>query len=412
MAEEHAAEVTGFRGMVGESAEALRTCFQADRLLTAGLGSGVAVVLAGAAGTAAAAYLLRNALAPAAMFGILAGFFVYAGLLVTYGALARMSVAQRHGTTVTRSQAFAFAAQRSHILIGMPLFVLVVAIGAGSLGGYVGAALAGNRALGSALAPLALLVLFVLNLILVTGVLISHCLTAPCVAYLDASFATVGSRLIEVGRERLGSFYAHQAAAVLGGLPLVVLTTAVFLMAFQPAFVATAGGRATALVQRQMEAAPAPTPVPPGAAQPAPTEEPRDWLTVLRGWAGWASNVGGPPLMSAAAVIALLLGMFPLIYGASVQSGIYVRLTGDLFLAAPEPLEPAAAAEAPPGKRPPIGHCWRCDAINRYEATQCSKCGAALATCPFCFATSEPGRGKCSFCGRKLAPAEGEPDEV
>jgi hypothetical protein len=285
----------------------------------------------------------------------------------------------------------------------MPLFVLVVAIGAGSLGGYVGAVLAAHRAFGSALAPLALVLLFVLNLVLVTAVLISHCLSAPCVACLDASFAALGSRLVEVARERLGSFYAHQAAAVLGGLPLAILTTGVFLMAFQPAFTATAAGRATALVRRQVEPAPAPASALPGAAQPAPAEETRDWVTVLRGWVGWASNVGGPPLMSAAAVLALLLGMFPLIYGSSVQSAIYLDLTGDHFLAAPEPIEAESVAEAPPSKRPPIVHCWRCDAINRYGVARCAKCAAALATCPYCFATNEPERGECSSCGRRLA---------
>ncbi|MBM3476543.1 MAG: zinc ribbon domain-containing protein [Armatimonadetes bacterium] len=410
MAEEHASEVTGLRRMVDESIEALRTCFRADRLLTAGLGIGVAFVLAGVAGTAAAAYLLRNALAPAAMLGILAGFLVYAGLLVTYGALARMAVAQRHGMVVSLAQAFAFAGQRSHILIGMPLFVLVVAIGVGSLGGYVGAALAANRTLGSGLAPVALVLLFVLNLVLVTAVLISHCLTAPCVACLDPSFAALGSRLVEVGRERLGSFYAHQAVAVLGGLPLVLLTTGVFLMAFQPAFTATAAGRATALVQRQVEATPAPPTALPGPGQPTPAEQTRDWVTVLRGWAGWASNVGGPPLMSAAVVLALLLGMFPLTYGASVQSAIYLGLTGDHFLAAPEPT--GAEGEAPPGKRPPIVHCWRCDAINRYEAARCSKCGATLVTCPYCFATNQPEQAECSSCGRRLVAERSGAEEV
>ena len=412
MAEEHAPEVVRFRGMADESIEALRYCFRADRLLTAGVGIGVAFVLAGAAGTAAAAYLLRNALAPAAMLGILAGFLVYAGLLVTYGALARMAMAQRHGTAISLAQAFAFAAQRSHILIGMPLFVLVVAIGAGSLGGYIGAALAANRALGAAFAPVALVLLFALNLILVTAVLLSHCLTAPCVACLDPSFATVGARLVEVGRERLGRFYAHQTAAILGGLPLVVLTTAVFLMAFQPAFTATAAGRARALIQRQTERTPAPTPTLPGTAQSAPTEESRDWVTTLHGWARWASEVGGAPLMSAAAVLALLLGMFPLIYAASVQSAIYIGLTGDHFLAAPERTGAEGVAEAPPGKRPPIVHCWRCDAINRYEAGRCSKCEATLAICPYCFATNEPERAECSSCGRRLLAEEDEAEEV
>jgi ribosomal protein L40E len=404
VAEEITHEVIGFRGMAEESFEALGDCFRGDRLLAAGLGIGVAFVLAGVAGTAAAIYLLRNALAVAAMLGILAGFLVYAGLLLTYGALARMATAERQGAEISLGEAYAFVARRSHILIGIPLFILVVTLGVASLGAYIGASASASQGLGTGLAPLALVLLFLLNLILVMAVLVSHCLTAPCVARLDPSFATVGSRLIQVGRERLGAFFAYQAAGAVVGLPMLALVAGLFLAAFQPSFQATALGRGRALLVRQAEEYPAATPVPPGGVQPSTAgEEKRDWVERARGWAEWAANVAGAPLMSAAAVLLLLLGMFPLTYGASVQSAIYVGLTGDPFLAAPEGAQ-ATAAEAPTPRRPPIVHCWRCDAINRYEADQCAKCGAALAICRHCFATNEPGRETCSSCGQSLAP--------
>ena len=400
MAEETAHEIAGFRGMAEEAFEALGDCFRGDRLLAAGVGIGGALVLAGAVGTAATTSLLRNALAPAAMLGILAGFLVHAGLLVTYGALARMAMAARHGARITPGQAFAFAGLRSHILIGVPLFTLVVALGAGSLAGYVGAAMSASQSLGSALAPLALILLFALNVALVGAVLLSHCLTAPCVACLDPSFATVASRLVQIAQERRGSFLGYQAASVVVGLPLMALTTGLFLAAFQPALQVTAAGRAKAtLMQQAAEPAPSRPPTGRGAEEGS-----RDWVEVLRGWAGRASEIGGAPLASAAAVLALLLGVFPLIYAASVESAIYIGLTGDRFLAMPEAAPGEAAAGTAPGKRPPIAHCWRCDAINRLEAPKCSKCGATLVVCPHCFGTNEPERVSCSSCGRTLVP--------
>ncbi len=407
MAEEHLPELTPLGGMAEESFEALGDSFRGDRLLAAGVGVGAAFVLAGAAGTGASACLLRNSLVSAAMLGLVAGFFVYAGLLVTYGALARMAMAERHGLEVTLGKAFGFALRRSHVLIGMPLFVLVVAVGAAALGAYIGAAVSASQTAGAGLAPIAMVVLFVLNLLLVTGVLLSHCLTGPCVACLDASLATVASRLARIAYERLGAFYARQAAAgVIAGLPLALLTGLIFLSAFQPALTSTAAGRARALAERKAEEGPARAPALPSVTpRPSAQEEERDWVERLRGWASWAADIGGAPLMSAAAVLTLLLGMFPLIYAASVQSGIYLALTGDRFVALPESAEePAAAA---PVRRPPIVHCWRCDAINRYESEQCAKCGAALLVCPHCFATNEPERVDCSSCGRPIAQERG-----
>jgi hypothetical protein len=322
-----------------------------------------------------------------------------------------MAMAERHGREVSLGQAFGFALQRSHVLIGMPLFVLVVAVGSGSLGAYLGAAASASQTLGAGLAPVALVLLFLLNLLLVTAVLLSHSLTAPCVACLDASSAAVASRLVQIARERLGAFYARQAAAsVMAWLPLMLLTVVVFLAAFQPALTSTAAGRARALAERLAQEAPARPPALPSTTPALPSEEGRDWVERLRGRAASAADIGGAPLLSAAAVLALLLGVFPLICAASMQSGIYLALTGDRFLAVPASPEEAREASAP-ARRPPIAHCWRCDAINRYESEQCAKCGATLLICPHCFATNEPERVDCSSCGRRIAGESGRGDE-
>ena len=392
MADERSGELAPLRGMAEASFAALRDSFRGERLLAAGVGIGVAFVLAGAAGTVASGYLLRGAFMPAAMLGLLAGLFIYAGLLTTYGALSRMALAAQHDHPVSLAQAYGYALPRLHILIGLPLFVLVVAVGAGSLGGYLSALAAADRTVGAVAAPVALIALFALNLLLVIGALLSHALTAPCVACLDASPAGVASRLVQIARERLGAFLAYQAAGLVVGLPLMLFTAIVFVAAFQPAVTATTSGRAAASVARQFPS----SPLPDGAS---PTEEePEDWVGRLQERAAWAAGIGGAPLVSAAAVLALLLLTFPLIHAASFQSAAYLSLTGDRFLAAPE-----GGEEADTPRRPPIVHCWRCDAINRYESDRCGKCGAALAICPHCFATNQPGQEECSACGRPVA---------
>ncbi|MBM3500259.1 MAG: hypothetical protein FJX74_16500, partial [Armatimonadetes bacterium] len=286
MAEQRSPNAIVPGGLADGPFDALDDCFRGERLLAAGTGIAVAFVLSGAVGTAASTYLLRNSLVHAALLGLVAGFLIYAGLLITYGALTRMAAAERNGLEVSPAAAFGFSLRRSHVLIAVPLFVLVVAVGAGSFFAYLGAAAARSQGFGAGLAPVALVLLFALNLLLVVAALVAHCLTAPCVACLDASSATVVARLIQVGRERLGAFLAHQAAALVVGLPLLLLTTGLFLAAFQPAFTSLAAGRAEALAQRRAQEAPArPPALPDGSA----AEASRDWVERLQGWAGWAA---------------------------------------------------------------------------------------------------------------------------
>lgn len=394
---ERVPEVARFQGLANEFFEALGECFQRDRILAAGIGIGIAFVLAGSAGTGAAAYLLQGPVSAAIVLTIVAALLAYAGLLLAYGALCRIAVAARHGQAVSVWNAFGFAVRRSHLLVGLPLCVLIVVIGVGSLGSHLGAALSASRSVGAVVAPLVILLLFVINLFLVTGLMVSHCLTAPCVACLDPSFATIASRLIGVARAQLASFYAHQVAALVVGIPLLLFSVTIFAAAFQPAVSAAIAGRAQAMVAQRADQLIS-------GVEPGQRSTPRDETGMQL--AAWQERLGsfvlraGAGVMSIAAVLALVLGILPLIYAAAAESTIYLALTGDR-MAAPTKAEAELEAVAPV-RHPPIAHCWRCDAINRYEAQSCSKCGAALAVCPYCFATNEPEREECSSCGQRL----------
>ena len=317
------AEATAHEAVVGQTTAedilaAFAGCFQPPRLLAAGLGLGVTVVLAGGAGIVAASHLLRNALMSATLLGFLGAGFLYAGVLVTYGALARMSAAEQAGCAVHPGEAFAFALRRVHILVGLPFVALTVAGGIGALGVALGSVVSGLPSAGSALAPLALVILFVLNLVLAVGLLLAHCLTAPCVACVDVSFAATAGRLTEIAQGRLGAFLTYQAAAFVAALPLIVFTAGLFLAAFQPAFLTTLGG-STALEPGVEEQA---------APMSLPLAGSDDWADSLTAAVAWGSRVGAP-LASTAVVLQLLLAIVPLVYWASVQCAVYRGLTGD-----------------------------------------------------------------------------------
>jgi len=410
MAEDTTLEVVGFRGIAEEAFEALADCFKGRRLMAAALGLATSLVITGALGIGVTTLMLRGSLAGASVLAILGAAALYIGLLLTYAALCRMAFVERHGNTVTAGSAFSFAIRRCHIVVGAPMFTAVVGLAVVSLGSWVGGAISANETIGAVLAPIALVLMFLLNLALVCAILLTHALTAPCVACLNASLTTAASRLRLIVRERFPSFLAYQAAVLVAGVPLLVLTAGMLAAAFWPAFSAVSAGRAVAQASEAVPRGPASI-AEPGAwggtefGRPS-TEEEADET----GWLGGGALSQGP-LIGVAAVVALMLLAPPMIFAASAQSAVYIGLTGGRFAEAP--LAAAAAAGEPlPEKRPPIVHCWRCDAINRYSAEQCSKCGAALAVCPYCFTTNQVVAEKCSSCDRELGESVAEEEET
>ncbi|MGQ9731770.1 MAG: hypothetical protein ACUVX8_10915 [Candidatus Zipacnadales bacterium] len=401
--------VRKFRGMADKALEALTECFCWQHISAGMIGVGVAFVLGGAAGTMAAICLVREKFAVATMMGILAGFLVYIGFLVTYGALARLSVVGRNGGRITIGEALGFALARVHILVGVPLFVLVVALGVGSLGAFLGRQGSASENFGAEVAPLALVALFVINLLLLCAVFLTHSLTGPCVAYLDPSFIIVLSRLYQVGRNKLGAFFAHQVAVLLAGIPLMALTLIIFGCAFQPAFQATATGRVTARREERLLE----KPILPGISRSQETEERAEgWVQRTQSWPLGALDAGNVPLLSAGAVLVLLLTVLPLIFVAAAQSSVYGALTGDSYVAVRSELQQPHGAAVVAERHPPIVHCWRCDAINRFEASVCIKCQALLVTCLHCYATNEPDREFCSSCGQRVRETRSEVGEA
>jgi len=417
MSEAATGQAPAFRGVAEEVFEALGECFRAERLTAGTLGLALSFAAAAALGVTAAILLLRNSLGPAALFAVVAGFVLYAGLLVTFGALSRIAMADRVGQATSATSALSFALLRSHTLVGIPLFTLLVALAVGFVGGWLGSKIVEQQGIGIALGPIALIAVFVLNLILICAILVSHCLTGPCVACIDQPFAAVGSRLVQVFQERLLNFVGYQAAVLSVWLSLTALTGLVFIGAFLPAFHWLAADGAEEQVSRE---APAPGPgIQPEdiwgqeTQGPGATEDEADgWTEKLRQWLQKDGRANQAPLLGAAAILALLLAVCPLVFAAGAESAVYLGLTGDTPAADSQARGPAAGvAEAPRPKHPPITHCWRCDAINRYQARSCSKCGAQLAVCPHCFSTNDPGRTECASCGKRWLPEE-EADEV
>lgn len=411
MSEATTYEAPAFRGIAEEVFEALANCFRLERLAVGTLGVALSLVATAVFGVTASILLLRDSLGAAAVFGVFAGFVLYAGLLVTFGAICRITMADRAGEPASSGAAMSFALWRSHIVVGIPLFTLLGALAVGFGGGWLAGEIAEQPSVGGVLGPIAFIVLFALNLILICAVLLSHCLAGPCVACIDQPFAASLQRLMQIFQERLHNFMGYQAAVLLAGLPLLVLTVTVFMGAFVPALGSLERGQLEGEVLGEA-AAPAPT----GRVRPEDvwggeeTEEPQDaegWAQQLRRWLQKDATANQAPLIGAAAMIALLLGVCPLVFAAGAESAVYLGLTGDLPSAEPgerppERAEPEVARE----KHPPIVHCWRCDAINRFQAETCSKCGAGLAVCPFCYATNQPGREECASCGARLRPKD------
>jgi hypothetical protein len=395
-----------FRGVTEELLEALAGTFLGGRLFAAFLGMAVTLVIALSLGAFAGTLLLKNLLGEAALVAIASGFVFYAGLLLTFGALCRMAAYERNDETITAGAAFGFAFSRSHVIVGLPLFALLVALGLIALGARIGYATGNSDVTGSTLGPLVLAILCVINLVLLIGVLLTHALAAPCVACAELDFSAVGARLIRIAQERIHEFLAYQTAILVVGLPMIVFMTVVFAVAFQPSFYAVARGRVHAEAARQEAVTPPATAVEPTAPARSP-------VRALRYWVGSeVPAAGGAPLVGVAAMALLLLGIVPLVFAAQAQTAAYLGLSGDRCLvgAATPPVRAAEAVSGLPERRPPIVHCWACDAINRFETRACAKCGVALTVCPYCFATNQAGRTTCSSCGRPLT-AEGEPAE-
>lgn len=420
MSEAATGQVPAFRGVVEEVFEALGDCFRAERLTVGTLGLALSFVAAAVFGVTAAILLLRNSLGPAALFAVVAGFVLYAGLLITFGAISRIAMADRVGQATSATSALSFALWRSHTLVGIPLFTLLVALAVGFAGAWLGSKIVGQQGIGIVLGPIALIAVFVLNLILICAVLVSHCLTGPCVACINQSFVAVGSRLVQVFQERLHNFVGYQAAVLSVWLSLTALTGLIFVGAFVPAFHWLAAGGTEQQVSRE-------APAPGRRIEPediwgqetqgtgATEEEADGWIEKLREWLQRDGRTNQAPLLGAAAILALLLGVCPLAFAAGAESAVYLGLTGDTPAEDSQARAPTAGvAEAPRPKHPPITHCWRCDAINRYQAGTCSKCGAQLAVCPHCFSTNDPSRAECASCGERLLPEEGveEVEEV
>lgn len=387
------------RGIIEESVNALTETFRASRLFPATVGLAVTLAIALSFSALAGTLLLHNLLGEASLALIVGALMLYAGLLLTFGALCRIVAVERTGESIDTGAAFAFALSRIHVVVGIPLFTLLVALGLGALGMRIGYE-TGLSGAGPSLGPLAMVAIFVVNLVLILVLLLTHTLTGPCVACTELAFSEVGTRLIRVAQERLHQFLAHQAAVLVIGLPLVALATAVFAGAFQPAFYSVASGRLRAEALREepparsfSEARPAPPPQP----------EPRGKLATLRRWAeSDLPAAGGAPLVGVGALAVLFLGVIPLAFAAAAQTSVYLGLTGDQCVAgarAAAPAEPEAGAVLPSERRPPTVHCWRCDAINRFEDERCGKCGARYVVCPRCFATNQLGRTVCASCG-------------
>ncbi len=398
--------VVAFRGIIEETVETLAETFRASRIFTATLGLAVTLAVALSLSALAGVLLVGNLLAQASLVMIVGALALYAGLLLTFGALCRVAAAEREGETISSGAAFAFAFSRMDVVVGLPLFTLLVALGLGALGMRIGYQ-TGFSGVGSSLGPLALVALFVVNLVLILALFITHTLAGPCVACTELSFAGVGARIIRIGQEHLHHFLARQAAVLVVGLPLIVLTSAIFLGAFQPAFYSVASGRLTAEVLREKATQ---------AALPrrrAPSSEgtPSGGLGRLRQWTeSELPAAGGASLVGVGALAVLLLGVIPLAFAAAAETSVYLGLTGDRVVEAGAAAwaEPEAPAALRPEKHPPIVHCWRCDAISRFEDEGCAKCGARYAICPYCFATNQPGRATCASCGGNLCP-EDEP---
>jgi hypothetical protein len=411
MSEAPTRETLGFRGLAEEVFEALADCFRLERLAVGTLGIALSLVAAAVFGVTASILLLRESLGAAAVFGVIAALALYAGLLVTFGAICRITMSGRAGESPSSGTALSFALWRSHILVGIPLFTLLVALAVSFGGGWLAGRVAGLQGIGGVLGPIAFIVLFALNLALICAVLLTHCLTGPCVACIDQPFAASGRRLIQIFQERLHNFMGYQAAVLLAGLPLIVLTAALFLGAFSPALSSLRHGRLKTEVSTETSPTPPTRRVRPedvwGEDREAAEEEPDGWIEKARQWLQEDATAAQAPLIGAAVMLALLLTVCPLVYAAGAQSAVYLGLTGDRPSAAPGPQPSTRTAPEPlPEKHPPIVHCWRCDAINRFQAETCSKCGAGLAVCPFCFSANQPGIEECTSCGARLQPRE------
>jgi len=390
------------RGIIEESVEALAETFRASRLFPATLGLAVTLAVALSFSALAGMLLVRNLLGEASLALIVGGLTLYAGLLLTYGALCRIVAVERTGESMDVGAAFVFALSRIHVVVGLPFFTLLVALGLGALAVKIGYE-TGLSGAGPSLGPLAMLAIFAVNLVLILVLLLTHTLTGPCVACTELAFSEVGARLIRVAQERLHEFLAHQAAVLVIGLPLVALATAVFVGAFAPAFCPVASGRLRAEALRAE-----PPPRPSSEARPALPPQPQRHgrLGTLRRWAeSDLPAAGGAPLVGVGALAVLLLGVIPLAFAAAAQTSVYLGLTGDQCAAgakAAAPAETEAGAVLLVERRPPTVHCWRCDAINRFGDERCAKCGARYVTCPHCFATNQFGRTICASCGRTL----------
>ena len=217
-------EIAAFRGTTEEVIEALAGTFRPSRIAVATLGLAATFVAALGFGAYAGVLVLRNSMEAAAFTGILAGVVLYAGKLLTYGALCRMAAVERQGETLAPGAAFSFAFSRAHTLLGLPLFALLVALGLGLLGVKIGFEAGDSQTLGSGLGAVVVILVFVLNFFLLCAVLVSHILTAPCVACTDRPFSAVGERLIQLFHEQLHQFLACQVPVLLAGLPVLLLS--------------------------------------------------------------------------------------------------------------------------------------------------------------------------------------------
>ncbi|HJN16063.1 MAG TPA: hypothetical protein QGH10_11250, partial [Armatimonadota bacterium] len=389
MLEKRELTVETYTGVLSDSFAALRTCFDGRRMGAAALGLGVSFVLAAGLGLVAGMLLLNGSLAGATLVAIGAVVVLYAGALVTYGGLAHMAISEGQGTELSPVAALGYSLRRCHIVVGLPMFALVVSVAVASISGWLALQIAAHETLGAALAPVVLVVVFLINLVLTLVVAVSHSLTGPCVACLDPSLAGASVRLTQVARQRLSSFIAAQAAVMAAAVPLLLLTIGLLAAAFLPAFRSVSAGRARAVAAQPGQRDPMPVPMDApeafGAADGSPGGE--DWVSDLVA----GGTMGLAPMIGVSAVVLLLVAAPLLTFASSAQSSVYLALTGDKV---PEAVEARASrrAEAAPEKRPPIVHCWRCDAINRFTAERCSKCGARMAVGPSCFATNAAER--------------------
>ena len=408
MLHERDLEPTEFRDIVAESFAALRMCFGGKSMATAALGLGSALVVAGGLGLLAGALLLGEALPAATMAALAAAGVAYVGLLVTYAALARLAVVQRSEGSVTPGGALMYAVRRAHIVVGAPMFTLVVAIAITSILAWASGWASAHVTLGAILAPVALVVSFAVNLVLVCIIAITHGLTGPCVAALDPSLAGASTRLTQIAQQRLPSFLATQVAVLVVGLPLLLVTLGLSGAAFAPAFQSVNAGLNRAATEQAALKGPMPVPL-----------DASDAFGIAGSPSAAAGGVDGPlggsalglaPLVGVAVVVLLLVAAPLLSYAAAAQSSVYLALTGDEVTMAQ-----GRETESPPRgahpKHPPIVHCWRCDAINRFDADRCSKCNARMRICPSCFATNEVEREECLGCGKHIAPDEAAVEE-